>query len=143
MEKISVMAETNPQLPKVLESVKGLNQERVVAEAAKFLDSKEGNMRRAAIYILWRGEFSSVEPAAPQLLRLCEHEEDLTRGMAAITLGANHIAKSLPVLIKNDGRRSQRLRPALRGICVGPAGQQRGDRDAEKGFEGSRVDGSQ
>lgn len=100
VEKISAMSESDPQLPKVLGSLKGLDQDQVVTEIVKFLDSKEANMRRAAIYILWRGGFSSIEPAIPQLLRLCEHEEDLTRGMAALALGGNHVGKSLPVLIK-------------------------------------------
>ena len=97
---ISTLVESDPELGTVLESLKGLDHDRVVAETVKFLDSKEDTLRRAAIYILWRGEFPSVEPAVPQLLRLCKHEEDLTRGMAAIALGANHVAKSFPLLTK-------------------------------------------
>ena len=100
VEKISTMSEVDPQLSKVLESLKRLDQDQVVTETAKFLDSKEDNMRRAAIYILWRGGFSSIEPAVPQLLRLCAHDEDLTRGMAALALGGNHVGKSLAVLTK-------------------------------------------
>ena len=100
VKAISTMAETDPQVAKTLQSLKGLNQARVVARTAKFLDAEEDTMRRSAVYILWRGQFASIEPAVAQLLRLCEHKEDLTRGMAAIALGANRAAKSQALLTK-------------------------------------------
>lgn len=100
VKAISTMAETDPQVAKTLQSLKGLNQQRVVAKTAAFLDSPEDTIRRAAVYILWRGQFSSIEPAVPQLLRLCAHQEDLTRGMAAIALGANRAAQSQALLTK-------------------------------------------
>ena len=97
---ISTCEEGDPRVDEAIASLKGLKQSEVVTELAKFLDSQTDTIRRAAVYILWKGKFKSIEPAVAGLLKLCDHEEDLTRGMAALALGANHVARSVPVLEK-------------------------------------------
>lgn len=97
---ISTCQEGDPRIEGVMRSLKGLDQAAAVRELATFLDSQTDTIRRAAIYVLWKGEFTSIEPAVSGLLKLCEHKEDLTRGMAALALGGNHVARSLPVLEK-------------------------------------------
>jgi serine/threonine protein kinase/WD40 repeat protein/HEAT repeat protein len=97
---ISTCAEFDPRVAKAMAMLQGLNDAEVVTALARYLDSQDANMRRAAIYILWKGQIASIEAAAPGLLRLCEHQEDLTRGMAALALGGKKVAASLAVLSK-------------------------------------------
>ena len=84
---ISTMADGDARIPPLLESVRELKEPAVVKAVAKHFDSEKNTVRRAAIYIVWKGEFSDTSPAVPGLTKLCSHEEDLTRGMAAIALG--------------------------------------------------------
>ena len=95
---ISTCAEGDPRVSKALGTLKGLDQKAVVAELAGFLDSEQDTMRRAAVYVLWQGKLASIEAAVPKLLKLCEHQEEFTRGMAALTLGANKVGNSFPAL---------------------------------------------
>jgi len=89
---ISTCAETDPRVGPALESLKGLDEKTVVADLVTYLDSDAPTVRRSAVYILWKGDFSDIDAAVPALMKLASHEEDLTRGMAAITLGANKVA---------------------------------------------------
>ena len=98
MTTISTCAESDPRVSKSLESLKGLDENAVVNEVAKFLDSGKNTVRRSAIFILWRGSFKSIEPAAGRLQRLCSHEEEYTRGMAALALGAGKVESSFDTL---------------------------------------------
>jgi len=84
---ISTMAESDSRIPGLLQSLRELKEPAVVKELTKYFDSDKNTVRRAAIYIVWKGEFSDASPAVPGLVKLCSHEEDLTRGMAAIALG--------------------------------------------------------
>ncbi len=95
---ISTCSESDPRVGQSLESLQVLDEQAVVKEIVKFLDSDENTVRRSAIYILWKGDFKSIEPAVPGLQKLCSHKEDLTRGMAAISLGAAKVDSSFDVL---------------------------------------------
>jgi tetratricopeptide (TPR) repeat protein len=95
---ISTCVETDPRVAKAMESLQGLNENAVVKTLTKYLDSKEPTIRRSAIYILWKGEFESIEPAVPALMKLCANPEEFTRGMAALAIGAKKIEASYPTL---------------------------------------------
>ncbi len=96
---ISTCAEGDPKVAQALATLKGIKAPAAVAETAKYLASDEDNVRRAAIYVLWLGGFTSIDAAVKPLMQLCVHKEDLTRGMAALALGANHAADCETVLI--------------------------------------------
>lgn len=95
---ISTCAEGDPRVTKALESLKGLDGNVVVNESVKFLNSETNTVRRSAIYILWKGDLKDISAAVPTLEKLCSHKEDITRGMAAIALGAARIDSSFDAL---------------------------------------------
>jgi len=100
VDTISTCAEGDPRVTAAIKSLKELKEADVVKELSRFLGSKTANVRRAAIYVLWKGKFTSIETAVPELMRLCRHEEDFTRGMAALALGGNRVGSSLDTLEK-------------------------------------------
>jgi beta-lactamase regulating signal transducer with metallopeptidase domain/tetratricopeptide (TPR) repeat protein len=95
---ISTCAETDPRVKQSLESLQGLDEQAVVKELVKFLDSDKDTVRRSAIYILWKGDIESIEQAVPGLQKLCSHKEYFTRGMAALALGARKVEPSFDTL---------------------------------------------
>jgi beta-lactamase regulating signal transducer with metallopeptidase domain len=97
---ISTCTETDPRVAQSLESLDGLDEEIVVKELADFLRSDKNTVRRAALYILWKGKFENIKPAVDEMIKLCEHEEEFTRGMAALALGANKEKESFAALCK-------------------------------------------
>ena len=100
VETISTLSEGDPRVKTALDSLKGLDQDAVVAALAKHLGSNTANERRAAIYILWMGDFKSIDAAVPGLMKLLSHEEEYTRGMAALALGAKKVAASYDALAR-------------------------------------------
>jgi len=95
---ISTCAETDPRIKEALESLSGLNEPAVVKELTKHLESEKNTVRRSSIYILWKGDFSKITAAEAGLKKLCKHEEGMTRGMAALTLGGRKINSSFQAL---------------------------------------------
>jgi len=95
---ISTCSEGDPKVAQALESLKGLDESAVVSELVKFLDSETDTVRRSTIYILWRGNLSDISAAVPVLEKLCSHEEELTRGMAALALGQAKVNSSFDTL---------------------------------------------
>ena len=95
---ISTCAETDPRVKPALASMDGLDDLAVAKELAKFLDSEKNTIRRSAIYILYMGSLVEITPAVPGLQKLCNHEEDFTRGMAAMALGAHKIDSSFQAI---------------------------------------------
>ena len=91
---ISTCTETDPRVKPAIESLAGLNEPAVVKELTKYFASDTKTVRRSAVYILWKGPFEKITGAEAALAKLCEHEEGLTRGMAALTLGARKVASS-------------------------------------------------
>lgn len=85
--EISTMADGDPRIPPLLQSLRELKQSAALKVLATYFDSEKNTVRRAAIYAVWKGGFSDPGPAVPGLIKLCSHQEDLTRGMAAIALG--------------------------------------------------------
>ncbi len=95
---ISTCAETDPRVEQSLKSLQGLDENAVVKKLVKFLDSDKNTVRRSAIYILWKGNFESIEPAVLHLQNLCSHEEEYTRGMAALALGTRKVEPAFDTL---------------------------------------------
>ena len=81
-----------------LESLKPLNEAKVVSAVTSHLKAADGPERRAALYILWKGSFTNIAVAIEPLHELLAHREDLTRGMAALALGENKIVDSFDAL---------------------------------------------
>ncbi|MGN6370370.1 MAG: tetratricopeptide repeat protein [Phycisphaerae bacterium] len=100
VEKVSTMAETDPQLPPTLATLNGLDGKRVSADLAGWFSTGTPEERRAAIYILWRGPMSNEEVAGaiPGLAQLLKNGEDLTRGMAALALGQRKASETYGAL---------------------------------------------
>lgn len=96
---ISTCSEADPRVTESLKSLKGLDEAGVVSNLAGYLDEKKATIRRSAVYILWKGGFSDISPALEQLRQLCSHEEEFTRGMAALALGENKDADSYDLLV--------------------------------------------
>lgn len=97
---ISQCAEGDPRVEAALKSLRPLDQAQVVAALIPHLDAVKDTERRSAIYILWKGEFENITPAAASLQKLLMHSEDLTRGMAALALGGNQVRESFNALAK-------------------------------------------
>jgi len=95
---ISMCAEHDPRAKAALESLEGLNEPAVIKAITPFLDAEMPNVRRAGIYVLWRGKFKSIDQAVAPLKKLCKHREGFTRGMAAIALGGRKVDSSFQVL---------------------------------------------
>ncbi len=97
---ISTCAETDPRVKTSLDSLKGLPDEAVTAAVSAYLDEASPTVRRSAIYILWKGEFSDISAAEQGLLELCGHPENFTRGMAAITLGGSKVSDAYDAIAR-------------------------------------------
>jgi hypothetical protein len=95
---ISTCAESDPRVAASLNTLKGLDQKTAVKEISNYLDNETANVRRSAIYILWKGDFASIELAQEKLLKLCSHEENLTRGMAALAIGGKKVTAGFETL---------------------------------------------
>jgi serine/threonine protein kinase len=102
---VSECAEGDPRLVKALQTLRPLDQSQVISLLIRHLIYTADTIRRAAIYILWKGGFTSIAPAVAPLQKLLTHPENFTRGMAALALGQNQIADSraaLMAMAKND-----------------------------------------
>ena len=97
---ISTCAEGDPRVIQAMAKLKGLDQKTVVEQLVPYLNYEKAEMRRSAIYILWKGEFDNIDPAADKLIELCSHPIALTRGMATLALGQHKVAKSYDILAK-------------------------------------------
>jgi tetratricopeptide (TPR) repeat protein len=97
---LSSCKEDDPRVAEALASLAGLDDEKVMKVLLPFMNSDQAPIRRAAIFIVWKGEFMLMDLVVPQLKNLCSHGEDLTRGMAAIALGTHRIESSFDVLAK-------------------------------------------
>ncbi|HBA84833.1 MAG TPA: hypothetical protein DCZ95_12130 [Verrucomicrobia bacterium] len=95
---ISTCAENDPRVAKALETLKGPDEENTLKALAPFLSSDQATIRRSAIFMVWQGGFSHIEPVLAKLQDLCGHSEDLTRGMAALALGAHQAGSSFDLL---------------------------------------------
>jgi tetratricopeptide (TPR) repeat protein len=95
---VSTCAETDPRITVALESLVGLNEQAVVKELTTHFDAEKSTIRRSAVYILWKGQFENITAAEAGLVKLCKHEKGMTRGMAAITLGARKTPSSLQLI---------------------------------------------
>jgi hypothetical protein len=102
---VSECAEGDPRLVKALQTLRPLDQSQVINLLIMHMVSTSDTIRRAAIYILWKGGFTSIAPAVAPLQKFLTHPENFTRGMAALALGQNQVADSraaLMAMAKND-----------------------------------------
>lgn len=97
---ISTCADGDARIDAAMANIKSLDESAVLNELKKYFVSEEGTVRRSAIYVVWQGEFSDMTDAVPELQKLCSHDEDFTRGMAALALGQNKVLSSFTVLEK-------------------------------------------
>ncbi|MCK4627464.1 MAG: tetratricopeptide repeat protein [Sedimentisphaerales bacterium] len=134
---ISTCTDTDPRIGTSLESLKGLEDKAVVKELAKFLDSDKKTIRRSALYILWKGNFKSIEPAVSVLQKLCSHKERHTRGMAAIALGANKINLSYDTLSNMTLNDSSAYARRCAAYALGLMGQSKAKPILEKALKDS------
>jgi tetratricopeptide (TPR) repeat protein len=98
VQTISTCAEGDPRVKAAIDTLKGRDSAVVITELTKHLDSQIHTIRRAAIYILWQGQFPDIQPAVAKLTELCKHPEEYTRGMAALALGQNKVASAYEAL---------------------------------------------
>ncbi len=97
---ISTLAETDPKVVESLELLQTLDESAVVANLVKYFDSDRNTIRRSAMYIVYKGGFDSIGPAVAALEKFCSHEEEQTRGMAALALGTYKVESSFDILGK-------------------------------------------
>ena len=71
----------------VFDIVKAQPPQSALMELCKELKSTVATKRRSAVYILGALQWEDPSPAFPPLRELLSHQEALTRGMAALTLG--------------------------------------------------------
>jgi len=95
---ISTCAESDPKVAESLDSLKPFKDAPAINELCKYLESDTAIVRRSAIFILWRGGFKDITPAEEKLIKLCGHEENLTRGMSLLALGAGKVAAAYEIL---------------------------------------------
>ena len=95
---ISTCAESDPKVAESLDSLKPFKDAPAINELCKYLESDTANVRRAAVFILWRGGFKDIAPAEEKLIKLCGHEENFTRGMSLLALGAAKVAAGYEML---------------------------------------------
>jgi len=95
---ISTCAESDPRVAESLDSLKPFKDAPAINELCKYLESDTANVRRAAIFILWRGGFKDIAPAEEKLIKLCDHEENFTRGMSLLALGTAKVAAAYEIL---------------------------------------------
>lgn len=95
---ISTCTESDPRVAESLNSLKPVKDAPAVNELCKYLESDTAGVRRSAIFILWRGGFKDIAPAEEKLIKLCGHEENLTRGMSLLALGAAKVAAGYDIV---------------------------------------------
>jgi len=96
---ISTCAESDPKVAESLDSLKPFKDAPAINELCKYLESDTANVRRSAIFVLWRGGFKDIAPAEEKLIKLCGHEENFTRGMSLLALGAAKVAAGYEMLL--------------------------------------------
>ena len=98
IKTISSRTDGDPDVITAVESVSDLNRKVAVEELTKYLTSTDGPARRSAIYILWKGKFDTIDEAVEVLTKLLNHQEEQTRGLAALALGSQKVSSSLKAI---------------------------------------------
>jgi beta-lactamase regulating signal transducer with metallopeptidase domain len=88
---ISTLTDGDPRITVAWELLRSLPEAEAVNDLTDNLKSDINEVRRAAIYILWKTPYQSIDAAVEPLTNLCDNPEDYTRGMAAMALGAHHV----------------------------------------------------
>jgi len=103
---ISQCSEGDPRVVTAMNTLRTLDQTKVISALVPFLDSAESTIRRSAIYVLYAGGLKGdIGPAIAPMQKLLGHSEDYTRGMAALALGQNRVTNSfdpLVSMVRND-----------------------------------------
>jgi beta-lactamase regulating signal transducer with metallopeptidase domain len=99
VETISTCSEGDPKVADALQSLQGLPDADAVAQLTGYLNSDVPEMRRAAIYVLWRGPFHNIDAAVDPLVQFGHHNEDFTRGMSALALGARRVRSAEDIIV--------------------------------------------
>jgi tetratricopeptide (TPR) repeat protein len=134
---ISHCAEGDPRVEQALKSLRPLDQAEVVKTLVPYLGSSTATMRRSAIYILWQGKFRDIKPAVAALEKLLGHNEEFTRGMAALALGQNKVSSSYDALVKMTASDSSAYARRCGAIALGWLGDTKARPTLEKALKDS------
>lgn len=129
---ISTLTEGDPKVGETMATLQGLDSQLAAKILAGHLKSPEANARRAAIYILWMGQFDNISPATEELQGLCSHEEDLTRGMAALALGSKKVEASYDKLADMTSKDKSSYARRCAAIALGWMGRMEAKEILEK-----------
>jgi HEAT repeat protein len=89
IELLSKTAESQvEQVAKAFGYIKPLPNGEALKRLCEWLNSEEATKRRSAIHIITHLNWEDASPSFVPLRKLLKHEEDITRGMAALALGA-------------------------------------------------------
>jgi hypothetical protein len=124
---ISQCAEGDPRVDEALAKLHAAPQEGLVASLVPHLESSKATVRRSAVYVLQNGGFADITPAVVPLQKLLAHKEDLTRGMAALALGQNHVSESFEALTKMTKEDSSGYARRCAAYALGLLGDARGE----------------
>jgi hypothetical protein len=92
---ISNLAEGDPRIAIALRTLRDVPEPAGLPAIVSYLADERNTVRRSAIYILMDGPYRTIDPAVDRLIALCTHSEDITRGMAALALGAHRVRPSV------------------------------------------------
>ena len=108
-EAVTIISTSTEQDGEKIKSVfallKDLPQKQVLEELIVYLNSDIPEIRRAAIFTIYKNKWDNHEKADEPLIRLLRHKEDFTRGMAAVALGelkVDHAFNQIVKLLKSD-----------------------------------------
>jgi HEAT repeat protein len=97
---ISQCTESDPRVAEAMTKLRSVPPAQLIPGLLPYLDSSTNTIRRSAVYVLWKGDFTDLAAAAGPLKELLTHPEDLTRGMAALALGQHRTSESFDALAR-------------------------------------------
>jgi HEAT repeat protein len=137
IKTISQCAEGDPRVTEAIAKLRSVPEAKVVSGLVAYLDAPQDTIRRSAVYVLWRGDFSDIGPATASLQKLLTHREDLTRGMAALALGGNKATASYDALAKMTADDSSGYARRCAAYALGLLGDSRAEPVLRKALEDS------
>ena len=128
---ISQCTEADPRVGDAMKSLQAMKESQVVVGLTPYLDSPVDTVRRATIFVLWKGKFADISPTVPMLQKLLTHEEVFTRGMAALALGQNKVSASYDALVKMTTNDESGYARRCGAIALGWLGDKRAEPNLE------------
>lgn len=130
---LSTSAETQTdRVLSALDLIRACPQTEALPALAKYLDDSMPARRRAAIYALQMTPWDEPKPAFEPLRKLLKHEEEMTRGMAAMALASLGDADSLDTLVKIMQQDPSAFVQRCAAFALGELGLQKAKPELEK-----------